>query len=81
MFVVFSYGDPMPITACKWPHLAEAYAAALGRLPKHHPLYTENAVVDELPLLSELPLPLREPENQEWDESVYSEGRQQTYGA
>lgn len=82
VFVVFNYGDPMPITSCVTGELAEQYAAALARLPKHHPLYTENACVDELPLLSELPHPLRDPENQEWDESVYSEeARPQTYGA
>lgn len=78
---MFSYGDPMPITSCRTAELADEYAARLARLPKHHPLYTENAVVDELPLISELPHPLLDPENQEWDESVYSEDRPQTYGA
>lgn len=68
VFVVFSYGDPMPITSCETPELAEQYADSLGRLPKHHPLYTENACIDELPLLSELPPPLLDPENQEWSE-------------
>lgn len=76
VYVVFQYGDPMPITSCRTPELAEEYAAALGRLPQNHPLYSPNAVVDELPLLSELPAPLRDPESQVWEEA-----RPQTYGA
>ena len=66
IFVVFSYGDPMPITTCTTAKLAEEYAAALARLPRSHPLYTADAQVDEVPLINELPLPLREPEQQEW---------------
>lgn len=66
-YVVFSYGDPMPMTVCRTAELAEAYAAALARLPKDHPLYTADALVDELPLLSELPEPLRNPEAQKWE--------------
>jgi hypothetical protein len=77
VYVVFSYGDPMPITSCETSELAEQYAEALGRLPQNHPLYTPNACVDELPLIAELPEPLRDPERQEWIE----EARPQTYGA
>ena len=66
IYVVFSYGDPMPMAACATSEVAEAYAAALGRLPNNHPLYTELAQVDELPLNSELPEPLRNPEAQVW---------------
>lgn len=66
VYVVFSYGDPMPITTCTSADLAEAYAAALGRLPVGHPLRTTDACVDVVPLISELPEPLRNPEAQEW---------------
>ena len=67
VYVVFSYGDPMPMCACATGELAESYAAALARLPKNHPLYTESACVDELPLNTELPEPLRDPEAQVWN--------------
>jgi hypothetical protein len=66
IYVVFSYSDPMPFAACVTSQLAEQYADALGRLPSNHPLYTSNAVVDELPLNKELPEPLRNPERQVW---------------
>lgn len=68
VYVVFSYGDPMPFAACATSELAEAYADAIGRLPVGHPLRTENAIVDELPLNRELPDPLRDPEAQAWHE-------------
>ncbi len=58
VYVVFSYGDPMPITACATVELAEQYADALALLPADHPLYTEDGIVDELPLNTELPAPL-----------------------
>lgn len=70
VYIVFSYGDPMPITSCKTAELAEEYVAALARLPEGHPLHTEDAIVDELPLLDELPLPLRDPESQVWPPEV-----------
>lgn len=66
IFVVFSYGDPMPITSCRTAELADQYADALKRLPEDHPLYTPDAIVDELPLLAELPTPLLNPEAQVW---------------
>lgn len=66
VYVVFSYGDPMPITVCATSDLAEQYAAALARLPEDHPLHTKDAVVDEVPLNRELPEPLRNPEEQTW---------------
>ena len=58
VWVVFSYGDPMPITACSTPEVAKHYAAALALLPDGHPLHTVDAQVDELPLNHELPWPL-----------------------
>ena len=64
IFVVFSYGDPMPITACTTPELASAYAEALSRLPEGHALRTLDAQIDELPLLDAMPAPLLDPEHQ-----------------
>jgi hypothetical protein len=58
VYVVFSYGDPMPITTCADAETAEHYAAALGMLPHDHPLYTSDAQVDEVPLNWSLPAPL-----------------------
>lgn len=66
VYIVFSYGDPVPITTCVTPELANEYAAALARLPSGHPLRTLDAQVDEIPLLRELPDPLRNPEAQTW---------------
>ncbi len=60
VYVVFSYGDPMPITTCADSETAEHYAAALGMLPPDHPLYTRDAQVDEVPLNWTLPAPLAE---------------------
>lgn len=60
VYVVFSYGDPMPITTCADAETAEHYAAALALLPEDHPLYTTDAQVDEVPLNWALPAPLAE---------------------
>lgn len=66
VYVVFKYGDLMPITTCETAELAEQYARALERLPVNHPLRTLDACIDEVPLISELPEPLRNPEDQVW---------------
>lgn len=73
VYVVFSYGDPMPFAACATRELAEAYADAIGQLPKSHPLHTADALVDELPLNRELPVPLRDPEAEVWSAGVPDE--------
>ena len=64
VFVVFEPDAPFPITVCETSQLAEEYAAALARLPMGHALRISNAVVDAVPLIDELPEPLRDPEHQ-----------------
>lgn len=66
VFIVFSHGDLLPISACATEELAEKYAEALGKLPSNHPLHTKNACVDKVPLNRELPEPLRDPISQAW---------------
>jgi hypothetical protein len=63
VYVVFEPDAPFPITVCRTPELAQIYAATLARLPVGHPMRITNAVVDEVPLLDELPEPLTDPEH------------------